>query len=169
MSVCLRWKSLLLQIPSIWDVLHISFHEGAASLEHAHTFLRRSGTCSLYITLLWDDYNLIPQAVPDEDDLNVEEPASREEIMTGVHLGFVIYELYAQVYRWREFTLRATSVAQMYHALGLMSRPSIHTAHILEKLHLQLVHNKNHTTHHRNEPSLSPAQHLPSMISCFLV
>ncbi|OAX37579.1 hypothetical protein K503DRAFT_226110 [Rhizopogon vinicolor AM-OR11-026] len=159
MTVCVRWKRVLLQIPSICDVMHISFRKGAVSLERVRTFLRRSGTRPLYITLLWDDHNWIPVSVEYSD--GPEEPTSREEIMAGVHLVLVIQELYAHVHRWREFTLRTTSVVQIYQALSLMSRPSIHPAHMLEKLHLQLIHNKNHATHHRHEQSLFPSSTPP--------
>jgi hypothetical protein len=62
MAVCQRWKRVLLQISPIWDTLHISFGEGTAPLEHARTssFLRRSATRPLYITLRWDDLAWIP-------------------------------------------------------------------------------------------------------------
>ncbi|OJA11906.1 hypothetical protein AZE42_07644 [Rhizopogon vesiculosus] len=156
MEVCQRWKCVLSQIPSIWSTFQLSFRQGATSLEHARTFLRLSGSNPLKIILLWDDHSWIPQSVSVENDLRVEEPASREEIMASVHLVSLIQELYAHVHRWREFTLRTTSVAHMYHALSFMSHPSIHPAHMLEKFHVQLVHNERHAAHYFQEPSLFP-------------
>ncbi|KAG1766599.1 hypothetical protein EV702DRAFT_1149448 [Suillus placidus] len=155
MSVCKHWYLLLSQTPSMWTVLEISFREGAAALEHARTFLQRSGSCLIQITLLWDDPTWI---VPfDRDEIAGEgglPPISREEIMAGVHLAMVIQELYAHVHRWREFTLRTTSITHTYQALSLMSRPSVHPARELVKLHLQSVHNPRHAAHYVNEPSL---------------
>jgi hypothetical protein len=82
------------------------------------------------------------------------EPPSHMEIMDGIHLVFLIQELYAHVHRWHEFTLRTTTITHTYHALSIISRPSVHPASMIENLHLQLVHNKNHTTHYVHEPSL---------------
>ncbi|KAG2338256.1 hypothetical protein BDR05DRAFT_1062903 [Suillus weaverae] len=162
MSVCKHWYSLLSQTPSMWTVLEISFREGAAALEHARTFLQRSGSCLIQITLLWDDPTWI---VPfDRDEIASGGgllPTSREEIMAGVHLGMVIQELYAHVHRWREFTLRTTSITHTYQALSLMSRPSVHPARELDKLHLQFVHNPRHAAHYVNEPSLFPGSAPP--------
>ncbi|KAG2338255.1 hypothetical protein BDR05DRAFT_1004395 [Suillus weaverae] len=147
----------------MWTVLEISFREGAAALEHARTFLQRSGSRLIQITFLWDDPTWI---VPFDRDVIARgggglSPASREEIMAGAHLGMVIQELYAHVHRWREFTLRTTSITHTYQALSLMSRRSIHPARGLEKLHLQLVPNPPHAAHHVNEPSLFPGSAPP--------
>ncbi|KAG2121561.1 hypothetical protein BD769DRAFT_1671440 [Suillus cothurnatus] len=162
-GVCKHWYSLLHQTPSMWTVLEISFREGAAALEHARTFIQRSHSCLVKITLLWDDPTWIVP-VPKDDIINGVggvPPPSREEIMAGVHLGLVIQELYAHVHRWREFTLRTTSITHTYQALSLMSRPSIHPAHRLEKLHLQSIHNPRHAAHYVNEPSLFPGSAPP--------
>ncbi|KAG1844636.1 hypothetical protein DFJ58DRAFT_25285 [Suillus subalutaceus] len=162
MGVCKHWYSLLYQTPSMWTVLEISFREGAAALEHARTFLQRSGSCLVQITLLWDDPTWIVPVHKDEIASGGGlPPPSREEIMDGVYLGLVIQELYAHVHRWREFTLRTTSITHTYQALSLMSRPSIHRANRLEKLHLQFIHNPRHVTHHVNEPSLFPGSMPP--------
>jgi hypothetical protein len=163
LGVCKHWHSLLSQTPSMWTVLEISFREGAAALEHVRTFLQRSESCLIQITLLWDDPTwIVPFCW---DDIEREggglPPTSREEIMAGVHLSLVIQELYAHVHRWHEFTLRTTSIAHTYQALSLMSRPSIHPAHKLEKLHLQFVHNPRHAAHHISEPSLFPGSAPP--------
>ncbi|KAG1849849.1 hypothetical protein C8R48DRAFT_836765 [Suillus tomentosus] len=161
--VCEHWHALVSQTPSMWTVLEISFREGAAALEHARTFLQRSGSCLIQITILWDNPAWI---VPVYESL-VERsggtfpPQSREEIMAGVHLGSVIQELYAHVHRWHEFTLRTTSIAHTYQALSLMSRPSVHPACGLEKLHLQFIHNSRHATHFIDEPSLFPGSAPP--------
>lgn len=163
MGVCKHWYSLLYQTPSMWTVLEISFREGAAALEHARTFLQRSGSNPIQITLLWDHPTWIVP-VPKDDIASGGgglPPPSREEIMAGVYLGLVIQELYAHVHRWREFTLRTTSITHTYQALSLMSRPSIHPAHSLEKLHLQFIHNPRHAAHHVNEPSLFPGSAPP--------
>ncbi|OJA16822.1 hypothetical protein AZE42_13667, partial [Rhizopogon vesiculosus] len=156
-AVCERWECVLSQIPSIWTTLQVSFREGAASLEHVRTFLRLSGTNPLKITLLWDD--LCWNTLPDEGGrgMELEAPVVRKGIVAGTHLVLVIQELYAHVHRWRE----TTSTVHMYQALSLMSRPSVHPAGILEKLHLQLVHNENHATHHIDEPSLFPGSSPP--------
>ncbi|KIK36871.1 hypothetical protein CY34DRAFT_810891 [Suillus luteus UH-Slu-Lm8-n1] len=152
LGVCKHWYSLLSKTPSMWTVLEISFREGAAALEHARTFLHRSESCPIQITILWDDPTwMLPLKEQDE-----VPPMSREEIMAGVHLGSVIQELYAHVHRWREFTLRTTSIAHTYQALSLIPRPSIHPAHKLQKLHLQFVHNPRHAAYHIGEPSLFP-------------
>ncbi|KAG2337921.1 hypothetical protein BDR05DRAFT_737724 [Suillus weaverae] len=162
MSVCKHWHSLLSQTPSMWTVLEISFREGAAALEHARTFLQRSGSCLIQVTLLWDDPTWI---VPfDRDEIAGEggfPPTSRKEIMAGVHLGMVIQELYAHVHRWREFTLRTTSITHTYQALSLMSHSSIHPVRELDKLHLQFVHNPRHAAHYVNEPLLFPGSAPP--------
>lgn len=163
LGVCKHWHSLLSQTPSMWTVLEISFREGAAALEHARTFLQRSESCLIQITILWDDPTwIVPFCW---DDIEREggglPPTSRAEIMAGVHLGLIIQELYAHVHRWREFTLRTTSIAHTYQALSLMSRPSIHPAHGLEKLHLQFVHNPRHAAYHISEPSLFPGSAPP--------
>ncbi|KAG1739580.1 hypothetical protein EDB19DRAFT_1710900 [Suillus lakei] len=162
-SVCKHWYSLLSQTPSMWTVLQISFHEGAAALEHAWTFLQRSGSCPIQITLLWDDPTWIVPVCWDDVERTKGglPPTSREEIMAGVHLGLVIQELYAHVHRWREFMLRTTSIAHTYQALSLMSRPSVRPACGLEKLHLQFIHNPRHAVHHVNEPSLFPGSASP--------
>jgi hypothetical protein len=157
-AVSERWKCVLSQIPSIWTTLQFTFRQGAASLEHARTFLRLSGTMPLKITLLWDDPNWI---VPIEVDQESGEPASRKGIMAGIHLVLLIIELYTHVHRWCEFTLRMTSVAHTYQAVSLMSRSSIHPVHMLEKLHLLLVHNERHAAHHIHEPSLFPGSAPP--------
>jgi hypothetical protein len=137
-GVCQRWKCLLSQMPSIWTVLQISFCEGAASLERARTFLRHSGTRPLKITLLWDDLAWVdPRELKDSHSLRMagESPGpSFDSIMAGIDLVLLMQELYAHVHRWREFTLRVTSVTHMYQALALMSRPSSLPAHMLEKL-----------------------------------
>ncbi|KAG1784929.1 uncharacterized protein HD556DRAFT_1451241 [Suillus plorans] len=161
--VCEHWHSLVSQTPSMWTVLEISFREGAAALEHARTFLQRSGSCLIQITILWDNPAWI---VPVYENLversgGVLPPQSREEIMAGVHLGSVIQELHAHVHRWHEFTLRTTSIAHTYQALSLMSRPSVHPACGLEKLHLQFIHNSRHATHFIGEPSLFPGSAPP--------
>ncbi|KAG2032902.1 hypothetical protein BDR03DRAFT_968953 [Suillus americanus] len=162
MGVCKHWYSLLYQTPSMWTVLEISFREGAAALEHARTFLQRSGSCLVQITLLWDDPTWIVPVHKDEIASGGGlPPPSREEIMAGVYLGFVIQELYAHVHRWCKFTLRTTSITHTYQALSLMSRPSIHPANRLEKLHLQFIHNPRHAAHHINEPSLFPGSAPP--------
>ncbi|KAG1739577.1 hypothetical protein EDB19DRAFT_2039321 [Suillus lakei] len=158
-GVCEHWQSFLTRTPSMWTALQISFHEGAAALEHARIFLRHSGTSLLQITLLWDDPSWIVDLLSDTDTTDSEsesKPTPREEIMAGVHLVLVLQELYAHVHRWREFTLRTTSIAHTYQALSLMSRPSIHPARKLEKLHLQFIHNPRHATHIMDEPSLFP-------------
>ncbi|OAX33600.1 hypothetical protein K503DRAFT_775443 [Rhizopogon vinicolor AM-OR11-026] len=159
--VCKRWKCVLLQMPSLWSVLQISFCEGAASLEHAQTFLRRSGTHPLKITLLWDDLAWInPDEI--EDKYPIEGvPLSHQATMAGIHLVFLMQELYAHVHRWREFTLRTTSVVHTIQALSVMSRPSVHPASMLEKLHLQLVHNGEHAHHYIHDPSLFPGSAPP--------
>ncbi|KAG2140247.1 uncharacterized protein EDB93DRAFT_1252881 [Suillus bovinus] len=158
MGVCKHWYSLVSQNPSLWTVLEISFREGAAALEHARTFLQRSGSRLVQITLLWDNPTWAVPVYRDdvERDRGGFPPQSREEIMAGVYLGLVIQELYAHVHRWSEFTLRTTSITHTYQALSLMSRPSAHPARGLEKLHLQFVHNLRHATHYINEPSLFP-------------
>lgn len=137
-------------------MLEISFREGAAALEHARTFLQRSKSRLIQITLLWDDPTWIVPFHWDEMEGRESPPTLREETMAGVHLGFVIQELYAHVHRWREFMLRTTSITHTYQAFSLMSHPSIHPAHGLEKLHLQFVHNPHHAAHHIREPSLFP-------------
>ncbi|KAG2749442.1 hypothetical protein P692DRAFT_20953366 [Suillus brevipes Sb2] len=159
LGVCKHWYSLFSKTPSMWTVLEISFREGAAALEHARTFLHRSESCLIQITILWDDPTwILPTIIRYGDEL----PAmSREEIMAGVHLGSVMEELYAHVHRWREFTLRTTSIAHTYQALSLLSRPSIHPAHKLEKLHLQFVHSPRHAAYHIGEPSLFPGSAPP--------
>ncbi|OJA17485.1 hypothetical protein AZE42_13246 [Rhizopogon vesiculosus] len=159
--VCKRWKCVLLQMPSLWSVLQISLREGAASLEHARTFLRRSGTHPLEITLLWDDLAWID---PGELEINYPTegvPPSRQVIMAGIHLVFLMQEFYAHVHRWREFALRTTSVVHAIQALSIMSCPSVHPANILKKLHLQLVHNEEHAHYDIHEPSLFPGSAPP--------
>ncbi|KAJ8588557.1 hypothetical protein M405DRAFT_819506 [Rhizopogon salebrosus TDB-379] len=161
-GVCQRWKCLLSQMPSIWTVLQISFHEGAASLERARTFLRRSGTHPLNITLLWDNLDWVdPPELKDSHRMAGEPPGpSFDSIMAGIDLVLLLQELYAHVHRWREFTLRVTSVTHMYQALALMSRPSSLPVHMLEKLHLQLVHN-THAAHYIHESVLFPGSAPP--------
>ncbi|KAG0696087.1 hypothetical protein DFH29DRAFT_952605 [Suillus ampliporus] len=157
MRVCQRWHLVLSQIPSIWTVLQISFREGAAALEHVRTFLRYSGTHPLQVTLLWDDPAWIVPCVQDDTEVGrAIKLTTREEIMSGIHLVSIIQELYHHVHRWQAFTLRTTSIAHTYSALSFMSRPSVHPARILGKLHLQFVHNKCHAAHYINEPSLFP-------------
>jgi hypothetical protein len=157
-AVSERWKCVLSQIPSIWTTLQFTFRQGAASLEHARTFLRLSGTMPLKIVLLWDDSDWI---VPMEGDHGSKEPASRKGIMDSINFVSLILELCTHVHRWREFTLRTTSVAHTYQAVTLMSRSSVHPAHMLEKLHLLLVHNERHAAHHIHEPSLFPGSAPP--------
>ena len=162
-GVCERWKSIFSQISSMWTVLQISCREGAASLERARTFLQHSGTHPLKITILWDNPSWIVSVLwngtmPHKDQI---KPTSRDEITAGVRLMLIIQELYAHVHRWREFTLRTTSVAHTYQALSLISRPSVHPARMLEKLHLQLVHNERHAVHYVDEPSLFPGSASP--------
>ncbi|KAG2126551.1 hypothetical protein DEU56DRAFT_541734 [Suillus clintonianus] len=155
-AVCKRWQSFVTQTPSMWTELRISFHEGAAALEHAQRFLRCSGSHLLHITLLWDDPSWISPDIVEDADTTGLKYTTRGEIMAGVQLILVIQELYAHVHRWREFTLRTTSIAHTYQALSLLSRPSVHPAHKLEKLHLQFIHNPRHATHSTDEPSLFP-------------
>lgn len=163
MSVSKHWYSLLSQTPFMWTVLEISFREGAAAIEHARTFLHRSGSCLVKITLLWDDPTWIVPVCWDDIDNGRGglPPPSRQEIMAGAYLGLVIQELYAHVHRWSEFTLRTTSITHTYQALALMSRPSIHPARKLEKLHFQFIHNPRHASHHISEPSLFPGSAPP--------
>lgn len=162
-AVCKRWQSFLTRTPSMWTELQISFTEGTAALEHARKFIQYSGTCLLQITILWDDPSWIVPIMWDDTDVITEatvgsglKPASRGEIMAGVHLALVIQELYAHVHRWREFTLRTTSFAHTCQVLSLMSRPSVHPARNLEKLHLQFILNPRHAAHSMDEPSLFP-------------
>lgn len=147
----------------MWTVLEISFREGAAAVEHARTFLQRSESCLVKITLLWDNPTWIVPVCWDDIDNGRGglPPPSREEIMAGAHLGLVIQELYAHIHRWRQFTLRTTSITHTYQALALMSRPSSQPAHELKKLHLQFVHNPRHASHHISEPSLFPGSAPP--------
>ncbi|OJA17500.1 hypothetical protein AZE42_09411 [Rhizopogon vesiculosus] len=159
--VCERWKCVLLQMSSLWSVLQISFREGAASLEHARTFLRRSGTHPLKITLLWDDLAWINPGEIEDNYPTEGVPPSRQVFMAGIHLVFLMQELYAHVHRWCEFTLRTTSVVHTIQALSIMSRPSVHPVSVLEKLHLQLVHNEEHAHHYIHEPSLFPGSAPP--------
>ncbi|KAG2030181.1 hypothetical protein BDR03DRAFT_974848 [Suillus americanus] len=157
-SVCERWQSFLTRTPSMWTELQISFTEGAAALEHARKFVKYSGTCLLQITLLWDDPGWIVPIMWDDTD-TIEcglKLTSRGEIMAGVNLILVIQELYAHVHRWREFTLRTTSFTHTCQALSFLSRPSVHPAHNLEKLHLQFIQNPRHAAHSMDEPSLFP-------------
>ncbi|KAG1739585.1 hypothetical protein EDB19DRAFT_840045 [Suillus lakei] len=144
MGVCQRWHCLVSQTPTLWTVLQISFGDGAASLEYARTLLQRSGTHPLKITLLWNDphnpFSGVPgRASPSYDD---DLPAPVDETVAGAYLVLIIMELYAHVHRWCEFTLRTTSQIHIRQALLLMSRPSVHPARMLEKLHLQLVHDQ---------------------------
>ncbi|KAG1761065.1 hypothetical protein EDD22DRAFT_970813 [Suillus occidentalis] len=162
-SVCKRWQSFLTQTPSMWTELQISFKEGAAALEHARKFVQNSGTSLLNITLLWDDPSwIVPISWNDTDIITASsirsglKPASRGEIIAGVHLVFVIKELYAHVHRWREFTLRTTSFSHTCQALSSMSLPSVHPACNLEKLHLRFIQNPRHADHLMDEPSLFP-------------
>ncbi|KAG1766123.1 hypothetical protein EV702DRAFT_797306 [Suillus placidus] len=142
MGVCERWNCLISQTPTLWTVLQISFGDGAASLEYARTFLQRSGTHPLKITLLWNDphnpFNGVPQRF--SPSYASDPPASVNETVAGAYLCLIIMELHAQVHRWREFTLRTTSQTHIHQALLLISRPCVHPARMLEKLHLQLVH-----------------------------
>jgi hypothetical protein len=162
-SVCKRWQSFLTQTPLMWTELQISFTEGAVALEHARKFVQNSGTCLLNITLLWDDPSWIVPIVWDDTDIITASsvgselrPASRGEIIAGLHLVLVIQELYAHVHRWREFTLRTTSFSHTCQALSSMSLPSVHPACNLEKLHLRFIQNPRHADHLMDEPSLFP-------------
>ncbi|KAG0696088.1 hypothetical protein DFH29DRAFT_239104 [Suillus ampliporus] len=157
MKVCNRWHSLLSRTPSMWAVLQISFRQGAAALEHARTFLRYSGSCPLHVILLWDNPSwVVRDSQVWDDTMPAKKPRSREEIMAGVHLISIIQELYGHVHRWRDFTLRTTSITHVYQALSFMSSPSVHPARILEKLHIQFVHNERHAAHFIDEPLLFP-------------
>ncbi|KAG2060557.1 hypothetical protein BDR06DRAFT_947910, partial [Suillus hirtellus] len=146
MCVCKRWRRLMSQIPTLWTVLQISFGDCAASLEKVRTFLKLSETHLLKITLLWNDphnpFNGAPRRISSSYDLNTNPPAPVDESIAGAYLVLIILELYAHVHRWREFTLRTTSKTHIRQALVLMSRPSVHPVHLLEKLRLQLVHDQ---------------------------
>ncbi|KAJ8590041.1 hypothetical protein M405DRAFT_933089 [Rhizopogon salebrosus TDB-379] len=151
--VCERWKCLLSQMPSLWTVLQISFQEGAASFEHARTFLRHSGTLPLKITVLWDDPSCVD---PGQDNRNLADYGFRQTTLGGIQLVLLIQELYVHAHRWREFTLRTTTVVHTSQVLLLLSRPSVHPAHMLEKLHLHLVHNKCHAAYSNEDLALFP-------------
>ncbi|KAG1822419.1 uncharacterized protein BJ212DRAFT_801505 [Suillus subaureus] len=142
MGVCERWNCLISRTPSLWTVLQISFGNGPASLEYTRTFLQRSRTLPLRITLLWNDpynpFNGVPQQL--SPSYACDPPTSVDETVAGAYLVLIIIELYAHVHRWREFTLRTTSQTHIHQALLLISRPCVHPARMLEKLHLELVH-----------------------------
>lgn len=165
MRVCKRWRCLMSQIPTLWTVLQISFGDCAASLEKVRAFLKLSRTHPLKITLLWNDphnpFNGATRRISPSYDLNMNLPAPVDESIAGAYLVLIILELHAHVHRWREFTLRTTSKTHIRQALVLMSRPSVHPVHMLEKLHLQLVHDqlKVHRRHH--EPLIFPGSAPP--------
>ncbi|KAG2145445.1 uncharacterized protein EDB93DRAFT_1337831 [Suillus bovinus] len=133
---------------------------GAAALEHARTFLQRSGSCLIQITLLWDDPTWIVPVLAEQVDMGGFSLPSREEIMAGIHLGLVIQELYAHVHRWREFTLRTTSTAHTSSAFVDVT-PVHPSSPWTRKLHLQYIHNPNHAVHRIGEPSLFPGSAPP--------
>ncbi|KAG2153047.1 uncharacterized protein EDB93DRAFT_238960 [Suillus bovinus] len=165
MCVCKRWRCLMSHTPTLWTVLQISFGNGAASLERVRTFLRLSGTHPLKITLLWNDphnpFNGGPRQASPLYDHNLMLPAPVDESVAGAYLVLIIMELYAHVHRWREFTLRTTSKTHIRQALLLLSRPSVHPAHMLEKLYLQLVHNQLNVDPNHREPSIFPGSASP--------
>jgi hypothetical protein len=165
MCVCKRWRCLISQTPTLWTVLQISFGDGAASLEQVRTFLQLSGTHPLKITLLWNDphnpFNGAPRRAPLSHDYNIYLPAPVEESVAGAYLVLIILELHAHVHRWREFTLRTTSKIHIRQALVLMSRPSVQPAHMLEKLHLQLVHNQLSGDPDHYQPPIFPGSASP--------
>ncbi|KAG1861784.1 hypothetical protein DFJ58DRAFT_744177 [Suillus subalutaceus] len=165
MCVCERWRCLISQTPTLWTVLQISFGDGAASLERVRTFLQLSGTHPLKITLLWNDphdpFNGATRQASPSYDHNLDLPAPVEESVAGAYLVLIILELHAHVHRWREFTLRTTSKTHIRQALVLLSCPSIHPAHMLEKLHLQLVHSQLDVDPAHHEPSIFPGSASP--------
>ncbi|KAG1784857.1 uncharacterized protein HD556DRAFT_1451309 [Suillus plorans] len=162
MCVCKRWRCLMSQIPTLWTVLQISFGDCAASLEKVRTFLKLSGTHPLKITLLWNDpHNPFNGAPRRASLLNPYLPEPVDESVAGAYLVLIILELYAHVHRWREFTMRTTSKMHIRQALVLMSRPSVHPAHMLEKLHVQLVHDQLNVDPDHHEPFIFPGSAPP--------
>ncbi|KAG1822501.1 uncharacterized protein BJ212DRAFT_1585317 [Suillus subaureus] len=164
MCVCERWRRLISQTPTLWTVLQISFGD-VASLELVRTFLQLSGTHPLKITLLWNDphnpFNGAPRRASPSYDHNLNLPAPVDESVAGAYLVLIILELYVHVHRWREFTMRTTSKTHIRQALVLMSRPSVHLAHMLEKLHLELVHSQLNVDPDHHEPSIFPGSASP--------
>ncbi|KAJ8590038.1 hypothetical protein M405DRAFT_933086 [Rhizopogon salebrosus TDB-379] len=143
LGVCERWKCLLSQMPSMWTVFQLFYDGSAACLEHARTFLQHSGTLPLKITLLWDHLAWIERH---RDSPAGPDPELCDATSAGIDLVLLIKELYTHVHRWHEFTLRTTSVTHTYQALLLLSRHSIHPPCILEKLHLEIMHNSRNAT-----------------------
>ncbi|KAG2358345.1 hypothetical protein BDR07DRAFT_1463087 [Suillus spraguei] len=165
MCVCERWHCLISQTPTLWTVLQVSFGDGAASLEQVRIFLHLSGTHPLKVTLLWNDphnpfHGATRRASPLYDH-NLSLPAPVDESVAGAYLVLIILELYAHVHRWREFTLRTTSKTHIRQALTLMSCPSVHPAHMLQKLHLQLVHTQLNVDPNHHEPIIFPGSASP--------
>ncbi|KAG1897494.1 uncharacterized protein F5891DRAFT_530835 [Suillus fuscotomentosus] len=162
MCVCKRWRCLMSQIPTLWTVLQISFGDCAASLEKVRTFLKLSGTHPLKITLLWNDpHNPFSGAPRRASLLNPYLPEPVDESVAGAYLVLIILELHAHVHRWREFTLRTTSKMHIRQALVLISRSSVHPAHMLEKLHVQLVHDQLNVDPDHHEPLIFPGSAPP--------
>ncbi|KAG1775809.1 hypothetical protein EV702DRAFT_1234084 [Suillus placidus] len=147
--------------------VQISFGDGTASLEQVRTFLQLSGTHPLKITLLWDDphnpFNGVPRRASPSYDHNLNLPAPVDESVACAYLVLIILvqELHAHVHRWREFMLRTISKTHTRQALILLSRPSVYPAHMLEKLHLQLVHSQLNIDPDYHGPSIFPGSASP--------
>ncbi|KAG6335962.1 hypothetical protein ID866_3115 [Astraeus odoratus] len=118
--ICRHWRNVALETPSLWNKIYIS-DDDSPPFDRVTTYLQRSKSLPLDITIGWEPSDYVEQLVELPEDVDFEA---------------LLALLVPHIPKWRYLRVDVTSYEHMFIFLKTVADPSIPAASQLEELEL---------------------------------